>query len=210
MTNSDLLTDSSYSKDLPLQIPLHLRHRPDPRQPKRPQLSPRPREILHREIRPHPHQQRPLLIQHVHALPRRRDHVPVPRHLESVRDVIWREIDGPLIRQTGSVVAEIVGVDGVLACLVVTDAAGAGGRNVAADGARVGNVDGTMAGGEGDTVGLGERVFDEVDGAGGMSEAVCGGGELGRGVGEVVEVSVVCPRGFSCCAWTSSFGMGKG
>ena len=100
----------------------------------------------------------------------------------------------------GCVVAEIVGVDGPLAGLVVADAAGARGGDVAVEGARVGDVDGAVAGGEGDAVGLGEGVFDEVDGAGGWAEAVGGRGELGRGHGEVAEISVVCgrERGLGC------------
>lgn len=94
--------------------------------------------------------------------------------------------------QIGGVVAEILGVDGPLAGLVVGDAADAGGGDVAVEGTRVGDVHGVEGGGEGDAAGLGERVFDDVDGARGGTEAVGGGRELGGCAGEVAEVSIVC------------------
>lgn len=82
-----------------------------------------------------------------------------------------------------AVVDAVVLVDGARAGLVPGAARRAGGRDVAADGARVGDVDVLAVGGEGDAVGFFESVVDDGDGAGGRVEAVGGCGQLGRSVG---------------------------
>ena len=179
------------SKHLPLQIPLYLTNGPRPRQPECPHLSPGPREVLHSKARPHPNQQRPPFIQHIHPLPRRCNDIPILRNLQSIRYIILGEIYRSLLSQIGSVFAEIVGVNRTLACLVVGDTTGAREGDVAVKGTRVGDVNGAEGGREGDTVGLRECVFNEVDGARGGAEAVGGGGELWRCGGEVAEVSIV-------------------
>lgn len=169
---------------LPLQPPPYPRYPTLAHHPKLPQLLPHPREILHRIIRLHPDQQLPARAEHINPLPRPRNHIPIPRHLQSIRRPIGGKIKRPFIGQIRRVVAEVEGVNGAFVRGVEGGALGREERgDGTGDGARVGDVDGAGVGGEGDAVGLDEGVVDEGEGAGAGAEAVGGGRELGRGVG---------------------------
>jgi len=99
--------------------------------------------------------------------------------------------DGAFAGDVRAVVDAVVLVHCARPGLVPRAAGRAVGRDVAGDGARVGDVDVLAVGREGDAVGLLEGVVDDGDGAGGRVEAVGGCWELGCGVGEAVEPGVV-------------------
>ena len=165
------------------QLPLHLANPPLPHHPKCLQFLPRPRKILHRIISLNPYQQRPRRIQNIHTLSRTRHNVPIRSNLQAIGGLVLSKIDGPLVSDISGVRTERVGVDDTFAGGVVGSAVGAGRGDVAADGTGVGYVDGFVVSGEGDAVGLDERIFDEVDCACRGPEAVSGSFELGRCVG---------------------------
>lgn len=119
------------------------------------------------------------------------EYIAICGDFEPVRDKVLSKPNWPLARDVRAVVDEVVFVDGARAGLIPWAAGWAGGPDIAADGACVGDVDVFAVRGDGNAVGFLEHIIDHGHGAGRRIEAVRCCWKLGCGVGQSIEPAVV-------------------
>ena len=140
-----------------------------------------------------------LLVPHVHAIPASRIHVPILIALDPIRHTRIAESKGPPIRQTGTIVHDVVDVDGPRLARVEAEVVAVAGAGVGLNGAGVGDVHALVVWAEAEAIAHLEAVGHEPALVRGGSEAVhLWGKHRGRPEGLFVAVRRICEPDVAC------------